>query len=374
MSESIAPQTTGCRDGPSAIDGGTGVWAQEQERFPTADRAGLSRLFEPLERAINRLFAGALLLVSLPVFAPIALAIVVTSGFPVLYKGVRLGRHKKPFQMYKFRTLVNGAEDLIGGRLLSHRDADLRTPIGSFLRDTKLDELPQLLNILKGDMNFVGPRPERPQVYKEICRDLPAYACRFAVKPGLIGHSQVFTPHNTPKRIRSFIDNRMVSRRPHPFWDLFLIFYIALIVATASARRLVRYAARDMILRGVLRGARERRYLARTSLNRAAVMVALDGNGTRCHAPLVNINDSSFVMVCGEALDTLPEQFELIIRVGRNGRTRRLTAPCSGSVSQIRPNSRGVEYIVDFEPTSDRSLYIVHQHFLKHSLADLPAR
>jgi lipopolysaccharide/colanic/teichoic acid biosynthesis glycosyltransferase len=321
-----------------------------------------------VESALNRSLGAALLLICLPLFALLALAVLVTSGRPICHKGVRLGRNKRPFRMYKFRTLVTGAERVIGGRLLSHRD-DLKTPLGGLLRDTRLDELPQLLNILKGDMNFVGPRPERPAVYEAQCRGIAGYDGRFAVKPGLIGYSQVFTPHNTPKRIRSLIDQRMLSRRLRPLTDLLLIAYTAMVVAGASARRVTRSVCRDLLWRRILRRNGERRRLARVQPQRAAAILSLDGTGIRCRAPVVDMNDTAFAMVCGEALDPLPSRFDLIIRVGRNGRTRRISASCRGTVSQVRLNGDGYEYVVDFEPATDRSLYVVQQHFLKRSLA-----
>jgi lipopolysaccharide/colanic/teichoic acid biosynthesis glycosyltransferase len=325
-----------------------------------------------LESGLNRSLGALLLLIALPLFVSMALAVRLTSGPPVFHIGTRLGRNKKPFGMYKFRTLVTGAQQVIGGRLLSRQD-DLTTPLGWLLRDTRLDELPQLLNILKGDMHFVGPRPVRPEVYEEQCAGIPGYDCRFAVKPGLIGYSQVFTPHNTPKRIRATIDNRMMSRRFRPLSDLLLITYTGLVVAGKSALRIIRFVGRDLLRHGIPGRYREKRRLSRVHPERAAAIVSLDGTGIRCRAPVVDISDTAFVMICGEALDPLPSRFELIIRVGRNGRTRRISAPCRGNVSQVRPTRDGYEYVIDFEPATDRSLYVLHQHFLKRSLAALPA-
>ena len=325
-----------------------------------------------VESAVNRFLGGVLLLICMPLFAPLALAVLVTSGRPVFHTGTRLGRHKKPFRMYKFRTLVTGAEQVVGGRLLSHRD-DLKTPLGGLLRDTRLDELPQLLNIVKGNMKFVGPRPVRPEVYEAQCQGIAGYDGRFAVKPGLIGYSQVFTPHSTPKRVRALVDQRMLSRRFRPGTDLLLIAYTALVVAATTAHRVIGSVGRDLIWRRILRRNGERRRLVRVQPERAAAIVLLDGTGIRCRAPVVDMNDSAFVMVCGEALSPLPSRFDLVIRVGRNGRTRRLSASCRGTVSQVRPTHDGYEYVVDFEPATDRSLYVVHQHFLKRSLADRAA-
>ena len=151
-----------------------------------------------MERVLNSALAIVVLAISLPVFVPVALAVLVTSGWPVFYRGTRLGRSKTPYQMLKFRSLTKRANQVIGGRLLS-RDDDLVTPIGWFLRDTRLDELPQLLNIIAGHMNFVGPRPIRPELYEKLCRDIPGYDNRFSVMPGL---PAAFEPQPTARRRR----------------------------------------------------------------------------------------------------------------------------------------------------------------------------
>ena len=313
---------------------------------------------------LNRLLSVVLLLVGLPLCIAIAAAVLVLSGRPVLHRGWRLGRDKKRFVMYKFRTLRSGAAQVIGDRLVRRED-DLAIPvIGWFLRDTRLDELPQLINILKGDMKFVGPRPVRPAVYEEQCRGIPGYETRFTVKPGLIGYSQVFTPHNTPKRIRMLLDTRMMSRRLRPLTDLLLMTYTMLVVGRATSRRCVRFVKRRLIRRY-----REKRRLTRVHPRQATAIVRLDGSDIRFLVPIVDIHDKSFVMVCGEPLDPLPNQFELVTWIGNNGRSRRVSARCRGRVTQVRPNGKGYGYVVDFEPSTDLGRYVVHQHFLKRSLA-----
>jgi lipopolysaccharide/colanic/teichoic acid biosynthesis glycosyltransferase len=322
---------------------------------------------ELLREFIDRGLALALLLVSLPLFVPLGLAVLISSGWPVFYCGERLGRHRKPFRMYKFRTLVNGAHRRIGSRMLARGD-DLVTPVGWFLRDTRLDELPQLLNIVRGDMRFVGPRPERPEIAASLCAGLTEYASRFEVKPGLVGYSQLFTPHNTPKRIRSLIDSRMANRRTQPLIDLLLVGYTALVVAGLSAVRLVRNA-RLLIARGRRRYRNQRR-LSRVQPRRTAAIVQGD-DGTRCRVPVVDINEQSFVMLTGERLVApLLGSFTLITRVGRNGRSRYFSASCRGRVAQVRPADPGFAYVVAFEPENDRSLYVLHQHILRRSLAN----
>ncbi len=328
----------------------------------------------PLQLELLERFAAVILiLIGLPLFVPIAAAILVTSGRPIFHRGVRLGRHRKPFRMYKFRTLVHGADRVIGGRLLSWED-DLTTPLGSFLRETRLDELPQLLNILTGDMSFVGPRPERPEVYESQCRSMPGYEARFEVKPGLIGHSQLFTPHSTPKRIRAIIDRRMIRRGPRPVSNLLLVAYTTLVVAASLGRNLLGLVRNDLLRRRILRRYSEKRRHIRIHPRGAVAIASMNGAGTRCLAPVLDISDTSFVMVSGEQFDELwPHQFDLVIRIGSNGRSRRVRASCRGRVTQVRPTRAGFEHVVSFKPATDRSMYVLHQHFLRRSLAPPPA-
>jgi Undecaprenyl-phosphate glucose phosphotransferase len=131
----------------------------------------------------------ALILVS-PVMAAIALAIKVTSGGQVLYAQERMGLDGRLFRMLKFRTMDSGAEDDTGP-VWATPDDPRRTRLGSFLRRTSLDELPQLWNVLRGDMSLVGPRPERPVFIEQFRREVPGYMLRHKVKAGVTGWAQV---------------------------------------------------------------------------------------------------------------------------------------------------------------------------------------
>jgi exopolysaccharide biosynthesis polyprenyl glycosylphosphotransferase len=142
---------------------------------------------EFLMRCLDMAGSILILLVSMPVTILIPLLIKISSSGPVFYKQQRVGKDGKLFTLYKFRTMVNDAEKEVGP-ILASRDDPRVTKVGKILRATRLDELPQLLNVLQGDMSLVGPRPERPHFVK---RHKALHELRLAVKPGLTGLAQI---------------------------------------------------------------------------------------------------------------------------------------------------------------------------------------
>jgi lipopolysaccharide/colanic/teichoic acid biosynthesis glycosyltransferase len=149
-----------------------------------------------LDVLISTLF---LLLLSAPAIL-LAGASLATSGLPLLYRGERVGKGGRIFTMLKFRTLRQGAEERLGhylGPELVERTRTETTAIGRWLRATQLDEIPQLWNVLRGDMSLVGPRPIRPRFFEELAADMPAYWQRLVVRPGLTGFAQVRRDYET---------------------------------------------------------------------------------------------------------------------------------------------------------------------------------
>lgn len=133
------------------------------------------------------------MLILAPLLLLTTLAIALSSGRPIFYRGGRVGRAGRLFRMYKFRTLKPDAEDRLGpylGEELSRRTELEVTRIGRLLRVIHLDEVPQLWNVLRGDMAVVGPRPIRPAFFTELCRDIPQYWQRLVVRPGVTGFAQ----------------------------------------------------------------------------------------------------------------------------------------------------------------------------------------
>jgi Undecaprenyl-phosphate glucose phosphotransferase len=143
-----------------------------------------------LKRVVDVVGSAAALVVGAPLFGALALAVKWTSPGPVFYRQERMGLDGRLFQMIKFRTMVQDAERDTGAVWAVANDSR-RTPLGSFLRKTNLDEIPQFWNVLKGEMSLVGPRPERPEFIREFRAGLPGYMLRHKVKGGLTGWAQV---------------------------------------------------------------------------------------------------------------------------------------------------------------------------------------
>jgi len=144
-------------------------------------------------RALDVSIASLTLLLLAPLAALIAVAIRTSSGPPVFYRGDRVGRNGTVFTMRKFRTLRQGAESRLGqwyGAELDKRTPAEVTRLGGWLRASQLDEVPQLWNVVRGDMSIVGPRPIRPRFFEELCKEIPAYWQRLVVRPGLTGFAQ----------------------------------------------------------------------------------------------------------------------------------------------------------------------------------------
>lgn len=154
----------------------------------------------PMERIIKRTMDIVLSLlamtVALPIMAVIAVAIKLEDGGPVFYTQDRLTRNGREFQILKFRSMVVGAEEYTGVKLASGEDPRI-TKVGKVIRSCRLDELPQLFNILKGDMSIVGPRPERKCLADEYAKEIPEFSYRLKVRGGLTGYAQVYGKYNT---------------------------------------------------------------------------------------------------------------------------------------------------------------------------------
>jgi lipopolysaccharide/colanic/teichoic acid biosynthesis glycosyltransferase len=188
--------------------------------------------------------ALGLFVLFLPVLLLCALLVKLTSSGPVIYSQVRLGRNGRPFRIYKLRTMYKDCERGTGARWSTPGDSRV-TRLGRFLRRTHLDELPQLWNVLTGDMSLVGPRPERPEFVPTLEQAIPRYRDRLLVKPGVTGLAQVQLPADTDLdsvRRKLAFDLYYVSH--HSLWlDVRLILATGLHMLSVPYRHLRRVFA-----------------------------------------------------------------------------------------------------------------------------------
>lgn len=340
-------------------------------------RGGYLKVSTALNRAFDVTLSFVLLVCGLPLMAVIWLVIRVCYGSPVFYCGERLGKDKVPFRMYKFRSMAVGADRKIGDKILSSNLEHI-TRFGRFLRFTRLDELPQLFNILRGDMMFVGPRPLPPLLYESVCKKIKGFDKRFTIKPGLIGYSQLFTPHSAPNKLRSLIDNRYLSIAQRFPWDFILVLFTIVVVLKNTLVRSVVFV-RDGVAMRVLRRYQEKRRLERVRPEGAVMLHPFAGQWQGPEpetARIVDINEEAILVYTRQRLVGEKLDFQMrIVKKNRRGNAVVKTARCTGSV--IRNfvvndgDGSGEEQasVIRYVPLSQLNHYIVHQYFLQESIS-----
>ncbi len=167
------------------------------------------------KRTVDIVCAAILLIIASPIMLITAIAIKLYDKGPVLYKQVRCTKDQREFYIMKFRSMRTDAEKDGVARLAKKND-DRITPIGKFIRKVRIDELPQLINILKGDMSFIGPRPERPEIIAQYLEVMPEFAYRMKVKAGLAGYAQVYGKYNTTPYDKLKLDLTYIEN--YSFW------------------------------------------------------------------------------------------------------------------------------------------------------------
>lgn len=193
---------------------------------PTGEVAGRA------QAAADFALAAALAVATLPLLAVCVLLVRLTSRGPGVYTQKRVGKGGRVFTLYKIRTMYHDCEKHSGPTWCKPRDPRI-TPLGRVLRKLHLDELPQLWNVLAGDMSLIGPRPERPEIVAKLRTSIPGYDRRHAVKPGITGYAQIHLPPDTCLRS---VKNKLA-------YDLFYIRHrsagLALVILAATALKLV---------------------------------------------------------------------------------------------------------------------------------------
>lgn len=169
------------------------------------NKFGPTQVERIFKRMIDILGSLVLIILTSPIMLGVAIAIKIQDGGDILYKQIRLTKDEREFRIFKFRSMIMNAEKNTGV-VLAKEDDDRITPVGKFIRKTRFDELPQLVNILRGDMSFVGPRPERPEIYDRICKTMPEFRYRLVVQAGLTGYAQVYGKYNTSLRDKLLLD------------------------------------------------------------------------------------------------------------------------------------------------------------------------
>ena len=189
---------------------------------------GMDRTYRTIKRMTDVIASLLGLVILSPLMLITAIAVKACDGGPVFYRQQRLTRGGKRFMLTKFRSMIVNAESDTGAVLAEKEDTRI-TKVGKIIRAARIDELPQLWNILKGDMSLVGPRPERPEFYEIFCREYPEFEYRLKVKAGLTGYAQLYGKYNTTFAEKARLDMYYIQHASL-LWDLQLMFYTLKII------------------------------------------------------------------------------------------------------------------------------------------------
>jgi len=337
-----------------------------------------------LYRVWNLTLFFPILIASLPVFFLLYVILRLIQGTPVFYRGIRLGKDKKPFYIYKFRTLVCDADKHTKDCVLPV-DSGLETPAGKFLRESRLDELPQLLNILRGEMNFIGPRPVRPEIARASGLMIRNYDIRFSVTPGLIGYTQLFMTHRTPKKIRARFNNYFCRRR--------VIFWKEPLILAMTVRGMISKMwglLKKRLLR-MAEGQADKEYEVFSPVlchrkkvpvleNNRVMLASMVGQNFKFTFLLADINDEAFAFFSSASLSEGENRFLLQMRLSSS--KKHVRAHCLGKIvrKDIISERHGVSgmkignseyshfYLVYYRPVSEFDFYKIDKYFLNNSI------
>lgn len=186
------------------------------------------KIYDRFKLIVDYFFAIIIGAVNLVLFLPTAAAIKLTAPGPIFFKQTRLGKNGKEFTIYKYRTMralaADGSAEVSGPQFAQIKDSRI-TPVGNFLRKTRIDELPQFINILRGEMSLIGPRPERPKFVNDLVTEMPFYRLRLLVKPGISGWAQIQQGYagNRDENLRKLEYDLYYIKNRGPWLDLSII-------------------------------------------------------------------------------------------------------------------------------------------------------
>lgn len=339
-------------------------------------RVGYVKASLLLYRLFTIVFSSLFLIATSPLLIVVSLAILALDGWPIFYVGTRLGMGKKPFHMFKFRTLIRDANKHIGANLFRYSletNRSLLTRTGKFLRETRIDEIPQFINTLRGDMDLLGPRPIRPEQYELLCRNIPGFDIQFTVRPGLIGYSQLFTPHTSPKRIRSLFDHQFILKKHRYSLELVLVISSLFLIGVKLLEYIFKVST--SLASASVHRRQEQRALARVSPE--GVKVYIRSHGAAPTAPPIEamLDDANEEALALSTPAALPEgRLDLEIKVPsyrlRLKRKILKTIRCSGTVYYVKTavGGKSNNYVVKCLPTSNLNYYLMHQYLMQGSV------
>ena len=343
----------------------------------TQEPPRLAPLLDFTDRILNILLVVLLAIPALFVIGVLYLLHLLLERHPrvsFFYSGVRLGRDLNPFTMYKIRTLRMDTEFEDQGVILSP-DSERELKLGKFLRDSRLDELPQLWNILLGDMNMVGPRPLRPAIYEKLRKELSNCETRFQVKPGLTGYAQFLTPSRTPKRIRFAIDNYRINQGRQPGRDLFLIAWtLGMVLWKTIKRPMQQLHTRWLIFTKRGRGIEERKMVRYRS---RLIWVQLTNVDFTDHTPslvhIYDINPRAISFVSDQEFTPKEALYFYLVGCKECETGPKKKARCCGYVYKSYPlpegSGSGRRHVIFYEPVSPIHRYLVDHYVLHETVA-----
>lgn len=311
--------------------------------------------YQPASPVLYRLWNLALvlplILLTLPLVAVIAAALAITQGpRNVFYFGPRIGKDGRPFHIIKFKTLRDEAQLLTRDKVLP-ADSSMETALGKPLRETRLDELPQLFNVLKGDMNMLGPRPVRQAIAEQCRATVPNYDLRFSVKPGLIGYTQALMPHAADKAIRARVNAILCRRRVDLVQEVVFVFLTGMAVLAWVGKVLLRLA-------GGLLGRPDNRAPHRGEVRFNSADLA--GVPLR----LVHIGNDTLRLASDRVLPLGTGPHELVLRRGYRFGGRARTAHCTAILLSSTEEAGGYCYTLRYATTSPLQRYLIERHFV----------